>query len=58
VGFPAVVVVVEELLEGFYYSDGLSRLMMELFMLGVDTSLKSFATLALYVAAFLMLVLV
>jgi hypothetical protein len=58
----AVVVVAEELLERFYYSGGnsggMSRLMMELFVVGVNTSLKSFATLALYVAAFVMLVLV
>jgi hypothetical protein len=51
-----VVVVAEELLEGFNYSsgssDGMSRLLMELFVLGINTSLQSTAILALYVAAF------
>jgi hypothetical protein len=39
-------------------TSGWSRSMMELFVLGVNTSLQSAATLALYAAAFVMLVLV
>jgi hypothetical protein len=65
-----VVVVVEELLEEFDWcqlvffcvvcskGDVVSRPMMKLFVLGVNTSLKSLASLALYVAVFVMLVLV
>jgi hypothetical protein len=66
----AVIVVAEALMEGFYWcplvffcvvcSKGgvVSSPMMQLFMLGVNTSLQNTAILALYVAAFVMLVLV